>query len=1075
MSRVVNGRGVAGAMVALALASALMPSTAWAQAASGPLRVHPTNPRYFADASGRAVLLAGAHTWYVFQDSGWTDPPRVFDYLGFLDSLHARGDNFIRLFVWEQTNGSVDFTTPYFYAPSAYVRTGPGNALDGKPKFNVSQFNQSYFDRLRQRVQDAGARGIYVSVQLFDGFSVEGKPFRAGNSPWPGHPFNASNNVNGIDGDPNHDGHGREIQTLAIPAVTALQEAYVRKIIDTVGDLDNVLYEICNEANDGSQDWQYHFIQFIKSYEAGKAKQHPVGMTVEWPNGDNAELFAGPADWISPNGSGGYFDNPPSATGAKVIVNDTDHLCYPCGDTPFVWRTVLRGMNPAFMDPYDCNSDVESTCNPNDPIWVTLRANLGYARALAARMNLAAMTPQNTLCSTAYCLANAASTGAEYLVYAPSGGAFTLNLGATTRTLSVEWLNPASGQYTAGAAQVGGATRTFTPPFSGQAVLHVWDAGQVDTTPPTIASVTALSATQVQVVFSEPVEQASAASAANYLVSGSVAVTAASLGADTRTVTLTVAALVTGTFTLTVSNVRDRAAPPNTIAPNSQATFSYTAADVTPPTISTASAVAATQVRVVFSEPVEQASATSVANYTVSGGVTVSAASLGADTRTVTLTVSTLVTGVYTLTVSNVRDRATPPNTITAGAQATFSFTASDTTPPSLVSVTATSATQVQVVFSEPVDLATSTAPASYTVGGGITVTGASLGADTRTVTLTVTTLGTGTYTLTVNNVRDRATPPNTIAANTQATFSYAAVDLTPPTIVSGTATTATRISVVFSEPVEASSAASAGNYGLSGGAAVGAASLGADTRTVTLTVSTLASGVAYTLTVNNVRDRAPAPNTISPNTRVTVTLAAAALPAPWLHADIGAVGQPGGAAYVNGTFFVTGSGADIWGPADAFHMVYRTANGNLDVTALVTSLQSTDPWAKAGVMIRASTSPDAPAAAVVVTPGNGVSFQWRTAAGAQTAFVASSEVAPLWVKVQRKGNTVSGFKSRDGVNWTLVGSVSMSLGTTLVVGLPVTAHNDALLNTASFTSVDVGPADTKAPSTPRNVRVGQQ
>ena len=86
------------------------------------------------------------------------------------------------------------------------------------------------------------------------------------------------------------------------------QQAYVRKLIDTVGDLDNVLYEISNESPPSSSvQWQYNIINYIKSYEAGKnQKQHPVGMTVPWPGGSNSHVFNGPADRVSPN-SGKWF------------------------------------------------------------------------------------------------------------------------------------------------------------------------------------------------------------------------------------------------------------------------------------------------------------------------------------------------------------------------------------------------------------------------------------------------------------------------------------------------------------------------------------------------------------------------------------------------------------------------------------------------------------------------------------------------------------------------------------------------------------------------------------------------
>ena len=91
-----------------------------------------------------------------------------------------------------------------------------------------------------------------------------------------------------------------ESQSLTNPAVTALQEAYVREVIDTVNDLDNVLYEIANETEERpASQWQYHMIDFVKQYEGAKPKQHPVGMTVPYPGSDD-QVFDSDADWISP-------------------------------------------------------------------------------------------------------------------------------------------------------------------------------------------------------------------------------------------------------------------------------------------------------------------------------------------------------------------------------------------------------------------------------------------------------------------------------------------------------------------------------------------------------------------------------------------------------------------------------------------------------------------------------------------------------------------------------------------------------------------------------------------------------
>ena len=452
---------------------------------SGPLRVHPNNPRYFTDDSGQPVLLTGSHFWLNLQDGVRPDPPPPFDYSAYLAFLEAHNHNFFRLWTWEQARWTAESNDVYFFTPHPYLRPGPDLALDGKPRFDLTQFNQAYFDRLRARVIEAGEHGMYVSVMLFNGWSTENKGL--GGQPWSGHPFNVNNNINGIQGDPNGDQAGKEIHSLQIPAVTTLQEAYVKKVLDTLNDLDNVLYEISNESHDASQAWQYHLITFIKNYEATLPKQHPVGMTVEWPGGNNSELYNSPADWISPNGD---LNNPPVADGAKVILADTDHLCGICGSRIWVWKSFTRGENPLFMDQYDDSYKLNGGgYNPNNPNDVSLRQNMGYVRTYANRVNLAAMTPRGDLTSTGYALANPVAVGAEYLVFSPNGGSFTVNLSAASGILTVEWFDPEFGTTHAGGTTTGGGNRSFAAPFSGDAVLYLY--GDSNVTPTTTPSPTA--------------------------------------------------------------------------------------------------------------------------------------------------------------------------------------------------------------------------------------------------------------------------------------------------------------------------------------------------------------------------------------------------------------------------------------------------------------------------------------------------------------------------------------------------------------------------------------------------------
>jgi hypothetical protein len=351
------------------------------------------------------------------------------------------------------------------------MRTGPDTAIDGGPKFDVTKLNAAYFARVRQRAVDAGARGIYESIQLFDGWSLETKPGATQNNPWRSHPFNAANNINGINGDPNGDQSGTESHSLALPTITALQETYVKAVIDAVNDLDNVIYEISNESDQSADAWQYHMIDFVRSYEATKPKQHPIGMTVPYPtapSGTNVDVLNSTADWMSLNGE---IDNPSVADGFKVSMNDTDHICGICGYPEWPWKNFTRGHNTLLMDGYDGSAGyTDPAYSPSDPRWEVIRTNMGYVRRFAVRMDLAHALPHGELATTNYCLA---VVGSEYLVFLPFGGTETVNLTAVSGTRTVEWFNPATGATIAGGTVTGGNWMPFTAPFSGMAVLYI--------------------------------------------------------------------------------------------------------------------------------------------------------------------------------------------------------------------------------------------------------------------------------------------------------------------------------------------------------------------------------------------------------------------------------------------------------------------------------------------------------------------------------------------------------------------------------------------------------------------------
>ncbi|MBN1124815.1 MAG: serine hydrolase [Sedimentisphaerales bacterium] len=432
--------------------------------APGPLCTHPSNPRYFTDGSGKAVYLTGSHTWNNLLDMGPTDPPPAFNFNQYLDWMQDYHHNFIRLWTWEPGTWNTKNNrrdAVHYVCPSPWLRTGPGNALDDKPKYDLTRFDPEYFGRLRQRVAEANRREIYVSIMLFEGWAMQFSP-----GAWQGHPFHKDNNINGINGDSNGDDRGLEIHTLADKKVLSLQQTYVRKVIDTLNDLNNVLYEISNENHPPSTAWQYHMIRFIKEVEISKPKQHPVGMTFQYKGGSNQTLFDSPADWISPNPEGGYRDNPPAAEGNKVILLDTDHLWGIGGNATWAWKSFLRGHNPLFMDPYDgliLGGRFEEQYEP-------LRRSLGATRYWADRMNLSRMQPRPNLSSTGYCLTCPAR---EYLIYRPEGnGPITAQIAPGYYT--VEWYDPGKEQMIKkDQMETFSGQTAFASPIDGAIVLYL--------------------------------------------------------------------------------------------------------------------------------------------------------------------------------------------------------------------------------------------------------------------------------------------------------------------------------------------------------------------------------------------------------------------------------------------------------------------------------------------------------------------------------------------------------------------------------------------------------------------------
>jgi len=201
--------------------------------------------------------------------------------------------------------------------------------------------------------------------------------------------------------------------------------------------------------------------------------------------------------------------------------------------------------------------------------------------------------------------------------------------------------------------------------------------------------------------------------------------------------------------------------------------------------------------------------------------------------------------------------------------------------------------------------------------------------------------------------------------------------------------------------------------------------------------------------------------NTVESNTTVfsdvaiTGTGTQAGLPYPWSDGDVGGSTPAGSASYAGSTFTVEGGGNDVWGSTDQFNYVSQPLTGDLSIVARITSQTDTSDWAKSGVIIKQSTTAGSAYAAVFVTPGHGVNFQW----GFANSTGGNSYAFPnAWVRLDKIGTVFTAYASNDGLNWVKIGQATISMTGTITAGLVVCAHNGSELNTTTFDNVTITP-----------------
>lgn len=425
-------------MICLVAVSILSFSTAEGAPPSGAIAVHPANPFYFQDVKGNPVVLVGDYTWGTFSDVD-------FDYERMFDSLKSRGLNFARVWLWW---GAEEFPEPdgnRHFEP--YLRSGPGTANDGRPKYDLTKFDPRYFEQLRNLCAAARKRGLFLQLITVDAWMIKHPHL------WRLHGFHRDNNINGVDGDPNNTGRGTDGKqgfcSMGNPEALKFQKEYIRKVVDTTNEFDNIYYEIANE-NYYSTDWELALCDSIKEYEKSKPKQH-LTMPRDLPSHSSVVQ-----NWDPKVVHAGMLAR---RSLKQPLIFDTDWTINKNDDEvrKAMWAGVISGGHFNYMD-----DSMEFRTKPVEDKRVRLHKQIDYMAAFIKKIKPWEMEPDDSLVKSGDAFAMVSTK--ELAAYLPYGGSATLDLTKMPCTLKSWWYNPVDGRLGKEFTVQGGRESDLTAP-----------------------------------------------------------------------------------------------------------------------------------------------------------------------------------------------------------------------------------------------------------------------------------------------------------------------------------------------------------------------------------------------------------------------------------------------------------------------------------------------------------------------------------------------------------------------------------------------------------------------------------
>lgn len=449
------------------------------------LEICPRHPYYFRDGE-RHVVLLGVSDRALF--SVWKND-KGFDWRKYLDELQTYRLNYVRQDVcsWGALRAAVDYPAQFSSPAWPFERTGPGKAVDGKPRFDLTRLDGDYFEgRLRPFLREAGRRGVYVELTLFEGFRKRSFAESL---------YADTNSVNQLGLEPRQ---ATSDAALDHPRLMAIQHGYVDRVLAETASSGNVIYEIANET--GGPRWVAHFIDYIHHH-----REHPSQLVSAGEQTSAFDPRRGANDIVVKHrGKAGPYAShedlqshraallryrvgkPVSHNEYFLYVNrSTDDVHFP---RKMMWVDFTAGGHSNLFD-FSYWRGTGRTLGEGQPsrsppgeilqgglhLQEFIRENDVRFWSMAPRDKLATIEGGGK--TKVFTLAR---PGAEYVCYLLGDGPVTVRLDLTMGTFEAGWFDPREGKFLASRKPVRGGKgqRFVSPRFRQDIVLHVRAADQ---------------------------------------------------------------------------------------------------------------------------------------------------------------------------------------------------------------------------------------------------------------------------------------------------------------------------------------------------------------------------------------------------------------------------------------------------------------------------------------------------------------------------------------------------------------------------------------------------------------------